>query len=211
MTSEALVEATSIDDYVEIYKQAFGSAVDSSIIVKVSDSITSIRVQGNTTGSWTSTPYDETITTKYDGYFIIPLPNGFGYQYWKITAVGSGDMFFNWLYFGANIVFPDLNIGSFPEIVKENITNETSGGQVYTTAGVAHYEQEIGFSNILKTDYQVFEDWYISIASSYNQLFYQYDERLDEYKPYYCSVLELQPTARSKDYYDFKIIIREAK
>ena len=96
-------------------------------------------------------------------------------------------------------------------MVKENISNSTNSGQVYKTSGVAHYEQEISFSNITKDDYQIYEDWWISTDSTYNQLFYQYDDRLDDYKPYFCSVEELQPTARSKDYYDFEITIREAK
>ena len=207
MLSEALVEATLISSYTlvgGILSSVTGSKI---LVVKVSDNVTSLKIEGGTPPFLNNIA---TITTKYDGFFIYDLGVSSD-DYYQLTPSGTGDLFFNWLYVGEYLEFPDLNIGSYPEIVKENITNETSSGQVYTTSGVAHYEQEVSFSNIDRDDYLVFEDWYKSVSSSYNQLFYQYNSRLDDYPPFYCSITEFQPTSRSRDYYDFKITIREAK
>ena len=210
MTSEALVEKTEIttDVIIDIGSVITGT---NSIIIKVSDNITSLRIDGNFTNVW-SLPNDiiTTLTTKYSNYFIFDL-GASNYRYYRITPTGTGDKYFNWLYIGENIVFPNLIAGSYPDIIKPLISNATNGGQVYTTSGVAYYEQEINFSMVEQSAYLVFEDWWISTASSYNQLFYQFDSRLDDFRPFYCHVQELKPIARDRDYYDFKIKIREAK
>jgi hypothetical protein len=184
-----------IDVSSEYLQFDYASAIDVDYVYLVFNNITSsatVKVQANTTDSWTTPPVDQALTY-LNGNWIYGFSTKQSYQYWRITVQDptntDGYIEISKIFLGEKFVCP----GSSPDptfAINSNAEIQKSvGGQLYGDRRVQLRQRRFTFPSITyaeKLEFNNFFD-YVDQVIPFYLLYWEND--LDKYPPLYSNLV----------------------
>ncbi len=207
----------------EWLKFNFSSPVEISYLGILAHNLTSsaiVVLQGNTTDSWTTPAYEQTITITNGIDVVVELTTPQTYAFWRLTMADTtntaGYIQIGLIYLGDYIQLPWSDAGSSAIPLKTTSQTDISdGGQVYLDKGYFYKAPEFTFTDVSQADVVLLETFFRVVDIGIPFILLIWEDALTVEPALYCTLNEGISKTRSNItggvYYNLKLSFRETK